>query len=154
MSFFGFNVAGSALAAYQAAEDVVSNNIANVATTGESRQRALLNEQQQVVGSPFNPANPANMQGTRGDGVIVSGIQRIHLDSYDGLFRGATAAQNFYDVSEQQLQATQAGLGEPNNGINTAYVNFRSAVQGLTSTPNGLPNATACPVGHPTRQRA
>lgn len=136
MSFLGFNAAGSALAAYQAAEDVTSTNIANVSTPGASRQQAIISEQAPIVGGPFLPSNPGTGQGTLGTGIIVSGIKRVHQDSYDALFRGASSSQNYYNVQEQQLQATQSALGEPSNGINTAYVNFRSAVQALTSSPN------------------
>lgn len=137
MSFFGFNIAGSALSAYQAAEDATSNNVANVSTPGASRQIAVLSPMQPIVGSPFLSANPANHQGMRGDGVIVSGIRRIHQDSYDALFRGASSSQSYYNVLQQQLQATQSALGEPANGINSAYINFRSSVQGLISNPSG-----------------
>lgn len=135
MSFFGFNIAGSALTAYQDAENVTSQNIANVSVTGASQQVANLVDQAPVSGSPFLPANQG--VGTLGDGILMNKVLRVHQDSYDALFRGANSAQNYYNVEEQQLNATQSALGEPSAGINTAYQAFQSAVQELTSAPTG-----------------
>lgn len=142
MSYFGFYAAGSALDAFQAAEDVVANNIANVQTPGASRQIANLAPAPPVVGSPFYSANPASGQGTRGQGVLVSSITRVHQDSYDALFRGATSAQNFYSIQQQVLQGAQSALGEPAAGINTAYTAFQTAVQTLDGNPSGIPERT------------
>jgi flagellar hook-associated protein 1 len=133
MSFFGLSVAGSALDAYQQAANTTSNNIANVNTPGASRQVVNLTESAPIVGSTgystwFGP-------GTQGSGVTVQSITRIHQDSYDGLFRGASASQNYYDVEQQQLQAIQASFGEPNNGINTAFTNLQTAISTLASNP-------------------
>src|SRR5579871_3365778 len=122
MSYFGLNIAGSAIDAFQTAENITADNIANINTPGSSRQVASIVQQQPVVGSPFMLSNPGNVQpGTRGDGVIVDKILRIHQDSYDGLFRGATASQNYYNTEQSTLDGLQSALGEPSNGINTAY---------------------------------
>ncbi len=134
MSFFGLTVAGSALDAFQEASDTTSNNIANVNTPGASRQVANLNEGPPIVGSP----GYATWQGpgTQGGGVVVSSITRIHQDSYDGLFRGATAAQNYYTAEQQQLTSLQSAFGEPSNGINTAFSALQTAFTALASTPS------------------
>jgi len=135
MSFFGLNVIGSAIAAYQQAANTTSNNIANVNTPGASRQVVNLSEAPPIVGSPgyatwFGP-------GTKGDGVLVDSITRIHQDSYDGLFRGASAAQNYFDVEQQQLQAIQSSFAEPTNGINKAFTALQTAISQLASNPGG-----------------
>ena len=52
MSFFGMNVAGSALAAFQQAANTTSDDIANVNTPGASRQTVNLSEAAPIVGSP------------------------------------------------------------------------------------------------------
>ncbi len=134
MSFFGLNVAGNALAAFQEASDTTSNNIANVNTPGASRQIVNLSEAQPIDGSP----GYATWQGpgTQGGGVVVSSITRIHQDSYDGLFRGASAAQNYYTVEQQQLTSLESSFGEPNNGINTAFSALQTAFTALASTPS------------------
>ena len=135
MSFFGLNVIGSAIGAFQEAADTTSNNIANVNTPGASRQVANLVEAPPIVGSPgyatwFGP-------GTQGDGVVVESITRIHQDSYDGLFRGASSAQSYFDVEQQQLQAIQSQFGEPTNGINKAFTDLQTAISQLASNPGG-----------------
>jgi flagellar hook-associated protein 1 len=135
MSFFGLNIAGSALDAYQQAANTTSNNIANINTPGASRQIVNLSPSTPIVGSTgystwYGP-------GTQGSGVTVDSITRIHQDSYDGLFRGASSAQNYYDVEQQQLQAVQAQFAEPNNGVNAAFTSLQTAISQLASTPNG-----------------
>jgi flagellar hook-associated protein 1 FlgK len=137
MSFFGINVAGSALEAYQTAENVTSQNIANVSVTGASRQIANLTQSPPVDGSPFYPGNFS--PGTQGTGVTVSSITRVHQDSYDALFRGASSSQNYYSVEQSSLTALQSALGEPSNGINTAYSNFQTSLQTLANNPSGIP---------------
>jgi flagellar hook-associated protein 1 len=135
MSFFGLNLIGSAVDAFQQAANTTSDNIANVNTPGASRQVANLTEASPIAGSP----GYATWQGpgTQGGGVLVSSITRIHMDSYDGLFRGASSAQSYFDVEEQQLSAVQSSFGEPSNGINTAFTNLQTAISQLASNPSG-----------------
>jgi flagellar hook-associated protein 1 FlgK len=135
MSFLGINIAGSALEAYQTAENVTSQNISDVSVTGASRQIVNFTEAPPVDGSGAYPGNFS--PGTQGTGVLVSSITRVHQDSYDALFRGATSSQNYYSVEQSSLSALQSALGEPSNGINTAYSNFQTAVQTLVNDPSG-----------------
>src|ERR1700736_5823476 len=106
MSFFGLNVIGSAIEAYQQAANTTSDNIANVNTPGASRQVVNLSEAPPIVGSPGYAAWSG--PGTKGDGVLVDSITRIHQDSYDGLFRGASSGQSYFDLQQQQLGAGQS----------------------------------------------
>ena len=133
MSFFALNLTGSALNAFQVAENVTSDNIANEDTTGASRQEANITQASPIVASPGYPAYSA--PGMSGDGVVVSSITRIHQDSYDQLFRGASSSQNYYTIEQQVLTSVQESFGEPSNGINTAYSNFQTAVSSLASNP-------------------
>ncbi|HTJ27839.1 MAG TPA: flagellar hook-associated protein FlgK [Candidatus Limnocylindria bacterium] len=131
MSFFGLSLAGSALDAYQEAANTTSNNIANVNTPGASRQVVNLVEAPPITGAPGYPTygNP----GTQGGGVDVQSITRIHQNSYDQLFRGATASQNYYTVQQQQLSSVQSAFAEPNNGVNTAFSALQTAFNQLAS---------------------
>jgi flagellar hook-associated protein 1 FlgK len=140
MSFLGIATAGSALEAYQDAENVTSQNISNVSVPGASRQTANLTQAPPIDGSPFFPG--AFTPGTLGTGVTVSSITRVHQDSYDALFRGATSSQYFYSVQQSSLSALQSALGEPSSGINTAYQNFQTAIQTLVNNPSGTPERT------------
>ncbi len=137
MSFFGVDLAGSALSAFQTAENTVANNLANQSTPGASRQVTNLTPQQPIAGSPGNPTNV--VPGTLGDGVVVQSIQRLHDDSIDGLYRGASASQNFYTTQAQVLTSTQSAFGEPSNGVNSAYGKFQTAIGQLSSQPASLP---------------
>ncbi len=124
-SFFGLGVMGNALQTFQEAADVTSDNIANVNTPGASRQIADITQMQPVVGSPFASAHFA---GTFGNGSIVSDVQRIHQDSYDSLFRGASSSQNYFSTEQTTLTALQSSLGEPSNGISSYFTAFQTAV--------------------------
>ncbi|MBV8369591.1 MAG: flagellar hook-associated protein FlgK, partial [Candidatus Eremiobacteraeota bacterium] len=134
MSFFGLNLIGSALGAFQEASNTTSNDIANVNTPGASRQVVNLTEAPPIVGSPGYATWTG--PGTQGDGVLVQSITRIHQDSYDGLFRGASASQNYFTTQQQQLEALQSSFGEPSNGVNTAFSALQTAFTQLASTPS------------------
>ncbi|MEA2666396.1 MAG: flagellar hook-associated protein 1 [Candidatus Eremiobacteraeota bacterium] len=134
MSFFGMNVAGSALAAFQQAANTTADDIANVNTPGASRQVVNLSEAAPIVGSPGYAAWSG--PGTKGDGVVVDSITRIHQNSYDGLFRGASAGQSYFDVEQQQLQGVQAAFAEPSAGVNAAFSGLQKAFTQLASTPS------------------
>jgi flagellar hook-associated protein 1 FlgK len=135
MSFFGLNLIGSAVDAFQQAANTTSDNIANVNTPGASRQVVNLDQAAPIVGSPgfATWSGP----GTKGDGVVVDSITRIHQDSYDGLFRGASSAQSYFDVMQQQLGAVQSAFAEPSNGINKAFTDLQTAISQLASNPSG-----------------
>ncbi len=134
MSFFGMNIAGSALDAFQQAANTTSEDIANVNTPGASRQTVNLREAAPITGSPGYSVWSG--PGTKGDGVLVDSITRIHQDSYDGLFRGASAGQSYYGVEQQLLQGVQAGFAEPSAGVNAAFGGLQTAFTQLASTPS------------------
>lgn len=133
MSFFSFNIVGNALDAYQQAENVTSDNISNVATPGASRQSAVITQATPIDGSPFYAGNSGT--GTQGEGAVVNQISRIHQDSYDSLFRGASSSQYFYTTEQQQLSNVQSNFGEPNNGINSAFSALQTAVSNAAASP-------------------
>jgi flagellar hook-associated protein 1 FlgK len=132
MSFFAFNIAGNALDAYQQAENVTSNNIANVSTPGASRQSAEIVEAQPIAASPFGQLPTAN---TLGEGSMVTQITRIHQDSYDGLFRGASSSQYYYTMESQQLTSLQSNFGEPDSGVSSAFSALQAAISGVAQSP-------------------
>jgi len=134
MSFFALNTAGNALQAYTEAMDVTSNNIANVNVPGASRQVAQLTEAPPITGSPDYGENRSD-PGTLGEGSMVDSIQRIHDDSYDGLFRGATSSANYYTTEQAQLTNLQSEFGEPSNGVNTAFTSLQTSLSDLAASP-------------------
>ena len=138
MSFFGLNTAGNALSTAQQAANTTANNIANVNTPGASRQQAVITEAPPISGSPAYAAHLGD-PGTRGEGSLVQSIARIHQDSYDSLFRGATSSENYFTIESQQLTALQSAFGEPTNGINAAYTGLQTAASNLASQPTSIP---------------
>jgi flagellar hook-associated protein 1 FlgK len=129
-TFFGLGLMSTSLDAFQYAENITSDNISNVNTPGASRQSVILTEAPPIVGTI---GFPAHVSGTAGDGVIVSTVQRIHSNSYDQLFRGASSSQNFYQTEQNTLNAVQSSLGDPNSGINAQYTAFQAAINQLVN---------------------
>ena len=129
-SFFGVQLAGKSLEAFQYAENITANDIANVDTPGASRQQVVFTQAPPIAGSP---GYSTNIGGTSGDGVLVQQVQRVYSESYSELFRGASSSQNFYQTEQQSLQSVQASLGNPNSGISTQYANFQSAINQLVA---------------------
>jgi flagellar hook-associated protein 1 FlgK len=140
MSFLGLNIAGSALDTFQEAENVTSQNIANVQTPGASRQIVNIGQLPPIDGDTEYPNSFS--PGTQGTGVLVQSITRVHQDSYDALFRGATASENYYSTQQGVLTGLQSSMGEPANGVNTAFTNFQTAVQTLGNNPQGTAERT------------
>lgn len=138
-TFFGLDMMATSLQSFSVAENVTSNNIANVNTPGASRQQADVNEQVPLVGSPFMATH---VPGTVGQGAIISQIQRIHTDAYDAMFRGASSSQNYYSTQQNVLKGILAQLGDPNAGIGVQYGAFQSAIAQLISqASSGNPTA-------------
>jgi flagellar hook-associated protein 1 len=71
--------------------------------------------------------------------VLVQSIDRVHQDSYDTLFRGASTSQNFFQVQQEQLNATQAQLAQPSAGISAALSAFQTSIQALAASPSDSP---------------
>ncbi|HVA27046.1 MAG TPA: flagellar basal body rod C-terminal domain-containing protein [Candidatus Baltobacteraceae bacterium] len=139
-TFFGLDLMGNALQQFSVAENVTSDNITNVNTPGASRQQAQFTEQVPLVGPPFMATH---VPGTAGQGVVIAEIQRIHSNSYDALFRGASSSQNYYQTQQNVLQGVQSQLGDPNAGVSTAFSNFQTAINQLVSqAASGSPGAS------------
>lgn len=135
MSFTGFAITSSALDAYQQAENIVSNDIANVNTPGASEQQAQLTESVPLTAVPG--MNEQTKPGTIGTGVTVTSILRLHDNSLDALYRAANSSQNYYSTQNTVLTTLQSALSEPSGGVTTAYNNFQTAVSQLASETAG-----------------
>ncbi len=129
-SFFGIGLIGTTLDAYQLAENVTADNIANVNTPGASRQQAQFTQNAPLVGTTGYSAHVA---GTVGEGAIVSNIQRIHSDTYDAMFRGASSSQNYYSVQNDAMTALQNSFGDPTSGIGTQFTAFQTAINQMVA---------------------
>jgi len=134
VSLFGlFDIGKSALFTSQTALDVTSHNIANVNTSGFSRQEAIL-----------EIANPVHSRsGFMGRGVTVSSIER-HFDRFleaqilgqkQNLGR-ATILENGFSRLEE-LFNEQSG-----SGLSTALTEFFHAWQEVSTNPQSLAQRT------------
>ncbi|HTZ55186.1 MAG TPA: flagellar hook-associated protein FlgK [Candidatus Acidoferrum sp.] len=139
-TFFGLDLMSTSLQSFSVAENVTGDNIANVDTPGATQQQAVLTEAPPIVGSPFTATH---VPGTAGEGVIVSQIQRVNVQSYDELFRGASSSQNYYSTEQQILDSVESQLGDPDDGVSTAYSNFQTAVTQLVNAPASGNTASA-----------
>jgi flagellar hook-associated protein FlgK len=118
-------VASNAVAAYQRALATVSNNIANVATDGYSRQAVVLQ------------ANPVSKTGTiyMGTGVMVDRIQR----QYDA-FAEANLRNSSSDLSSQEPMVNYANrvvdvMGGQTMGLTSALDQFFTSARELSANP-------------------
>ncbi len=118
-------VAGNAVAAYQRALGTVSNNIANVATVGYSRQEISLE------------ANPVSKVGNifLGTGVNVGGVKR----QYDA-FTEANLRNSNSDLASQEPMVNYANrvidvMGGATTGLTTALDQFFTSARDLSTDP-------------------
>jgi flagellar hook-associated protein 1 FlgK len=129
-TFFGLELTSTSLQSFSVAENVTADNISNVDTPGATQQDVDLTEAPPIVGSPFESTH---VPGTAGNGVIVAAIQRVNVESYDELFRGASSSQNYYSTEQQILTSVQSQLGDPDAGVSTAFTNFQTALTQLVN---------------------
>ena len=118
-------IASNAVAAYQRALGTVSNNIANVATDGYSRQTLTLQ------------ANPVTKVGSiyMGTGVMVDRIQR----QYDA-FAEANLRNSNSDLASQEPMVSYANrvvdiMGGQTMGLTSALDQFFSTARNLSADP-------------------
>lgn len=129
-TFFGLDIARKALAAQSRALDVTGHNIANQATPGYSRQRAVLTTTNPYTVPGMHNSTSAGQIGT---GVQVSTIYRLR-DSYidyqlrsQSQYLGKAAAENqTLDRVEGIFSDLQGG------GIKNAIAQFFNAWQDLS----------------------
>lgn len=129
-TFFGLDIARKALSAQSRALDVTGHNIANQATPGYSRQRAVLTTTNPYTVPGMHNSSAAGQIGT---GVQVSTIYRLR-DSYidyqlrsQSQYLGKAAAEN------QTLDRVEGIFGDlQGGGIKTAIGQFFNAWQDLS----------------------
>ena len=119
-------IAGNAVTVYQQALTTVSNNIANVATDGYSRQDVALQ------------ALPVTQTGQifLGSGVAVDRIQRQYNEFVDSNLRNSNS-----DLASQEPMVNYANrvvdvMGGQTMGLNTALDQFFSSARTMSSDPS------------------
>jgi len=130
-TFSSLNSALTALRYNRVAMDVASGNIANVGTDGYSRRRV----EAESVGAPSRPAMWSRYDGA-GEGVSVSGVNRMVDALLDVRARREHGNQSYLDIRQAVLERVESGIGEPgDNGVAAAIADFRSAWHDLANNP-------------------
>jgi flagellar hook-associated protein 1 FlgK len=133
-TFFGLNIALSALQAQQTALNVTAHNVANANTDGYTRQDA-----QMVAASPFPVpiASVAGQAGQLGTGVDISMIRRLRDSFLDSQLRTQMGSQGYWNTKQDYLQQIETVFNEPSDqGINSLLTKFWSAWQDLAADPS------------------
>jgi len=128
-----FGVGSNALASFQRAMSVTSQNIANVSTPGYSRQEAVLTETLPENGRP----------GQIGTGVQVSEIRRS-VDSFvEQQLLGSSERIGQFDASQKALSQIQILFNDSNDqGIAAGLNDFFKAWQDVATNPADLTSRT------------
>ncbi|MGE8305133.1 MAG: flagellar hook-associated protein FlgK [Pseudomonas kermanshahensis] len=118
----------SGLGASQAALSVTSNNIANAATSGYSRQQAV-----QVAGPSHNIG-----AGFLGTGTTLSDVRRIYSAYLDNQLQTATSLQADSVAFQDQITSVDKLLADRDTGISSVLTAFFSALQTASATPGDV----------------
>lgn len=130
-SFFGLNLAMSGLYASQKALDITSHNISNANTVGYSRQIVS-----QTADTPLATGDGTGMVG---NGVIVTGAQRIRDQYLDFKYWSENVTFGEWEVKNTSLSDIEATFNEPSDsGFNTVLDDFFSSIQELSKNPSSL----------------
>ena len=105
--FFGLNIGASALSAFQASINTTANNIANVKTTGYSRQTTVLEAKE--------PIRVYSRYGSIGTGVAATEITQERSLYYDTKYWQNGANKGFYEQKLYYLEQVETILQDDEN---------------------------------------
>ena len=124
-TFFGVSIADSGLRSSQAALITTSNNIANVKTTGYSRQVVT----QVAAGA----AAVYSGSGVIGGGSEVTAIERERNWRLDQSYWSQNTVQTTWQAKADTMSQIESVFGEPSdNGFTTVMKNFHDALENLS----------------------
>lgn len=108
-TFGSLQTAYSGLSAARAGLDVTGQNMANVGTTGYTRQRIV----QAEVGAPAQTGFVRGTAALAGQGVSVDAIARLASSTLDTRVRFSAGAAAYADTRATALDQLETGLHEP-----------------------------------------
>ncbi|MDD3158571.1 flagellar hook-associated protein FlgK [Anaeromusa sp.] len=124
-TFYGFSIANSGLRNSKIGLQSTSNNVANVKTTGYSRQVIT----QVAAGA----AATYNGSGIIGGGSEVTAIERERNWRLDQSYWSQNSTQTTWQTKSDTMSQIESIFGEPsNNGFTTVMTNFHDALENLT----------------------
>jgi len=118
----------SGLSASQAALSVTSNNIANAATSGYSRQQTV-----QAAGPSHNIG-----AGFLGTGTTLADVRRIYSSYLDNQLQTATSLQADSVAFQDQITSIDKLLADRDTGISSVLTAFFSALQTAAAKPGDV----------------
>ena len=126
-TFYGFQMAKSALSASQRNIDVTGQNIANINTDGYSRQRANLS----AIGTGgLEWKYPVSPSANVGLGVNIDSIQRIRDQFLDARYRKENGDNSRYAAIQDVLGSVQTNVDEfVTDSTDHIFTSFMNALQ-------------------------
>ncbi|MDZ5601557.1 flagellar hook-associated protein FlgK [Pseudomonas sp. RP23018S] len=118
----------SGLTASQAALSVTSNNIANAATSGYSRQQTI---------QTSSPSQNIGV-GFLGTGTTLSEVRRIYSAYLDNQLQSATSLQADATAFQDQISGMDKLLADRDTGISSVLTGFFSALQTAAAAPSDV----------------
>ena len=131
-TFSGLNTAYTGLVAARQGLAVVGQNMVNMNTEGYTRQRAV-----QSASGSLAQVGPLMGQVKVGQGVAVTGFQRLGDDYLDAKVRTSTASSGYWGVRANALTALEASLHEPGTtGLSNQLTVVWAAWADMSAHPN------------------
>ena len=132
-TFYGYEIARSAINASQAGLDVTGQNMANTKTKGYTRQTVNQSEANYNVNN--NKYAPSASQAI-GEGVKIDSIGQIRDDFLDIRYRNAYSEDSYNSEMLSVLSDINGVLDENNvDGLNKTLSNFYSQLQTYSGKP-------------------
>lgn len=126
-TFYGVSIANSGLRNSKIGLQSTSNNVANVKTTGYSRQVIT----QVAAGA----AATYNGSGIIGGGSEVTAIERERIWRLDQSYWSQNSTQTTWQTKSDTMSQIESIFGEPsNNGFTTVMTNFHDALENLSKS--------------------
>ncbi len=127
------STAVSGLLAFRRGLDTTSQNIANAATAGYSRQRVeLATRPAQAYGS-----------GWIGSGVQVSTVARVYDSFLAAQVRGSASSVGRYDTMATEAERLDNVLGDSKTGLSAAFQKLVNAFQEVANDPSSVTSRQA-----------
>lgn len=127
-TFFGLNIASSALSAFQTAVNTTANNISNVQTEGYTKQVANREASEAL--------RVYQKYGTIGSGVTTTSIKSIRSSYYDTKYWNNQSSVGHYDTKLNYLNQIEnyfVDEEESEPGFSTIFANMFNQLNALTS---------------------
>ena len=130
-TFFGLHIGSSALSSFQVATNTTANNIANVKTTGYTRQEATLQAKDAI--------NVTARYGSVGTGVTVTSIKQQRDLYYDNKYWENNSCYGRYEQKlyyMEQIQNYFKDNGSSVKGFSSVFSQMFSDLDTLRSKPS------------------